>query len=96
VTLYNFQASQEGLLSPPVLLGGANEFGTPFTANGMMPVQGPMPWSTTNVAVPFGFYETSVQRAGTLACEWWFQIHKTTDQSLIGYGMWNLSIEISV
>jgi hypothetical protein len=95
VVFYNFTASQGGnLLSSPTLLGGVNN-GTPYTVNEMMPVQGNMPWSTTNVAVPYDFYQSTVEGTGSVTYQWSFKVNKTNNGSLVGYGIWDPFITIS-
>lgn len=94
VVFYNFTASQGGnLLSSPQLLGGVSG-GIPFTINEMLPVQGIMPWSATNVSTPYDFYQSTVEQAGSVTYQWWFQVNDTHG-GLIGYGMWDPFITIS-
>lgn len=94
VVFYNFTASAGGnLLSSPQLLGGVAN-GTPYTVNEMMPIQGTMPWNTTNVATPYDFFQSTVEQAGSVTYQWWFQVNNTHG-GLIGYGMWDPFITIS-
>ncbi len=97
VVFYNFTATAGGkLLSPPLLLGGVSSGsnGTAFTINEQMPVQGAMPWSATNVAVPYDYFQSTVESTGSVTYQWWFRVNHT-DGGLVGYGMWDPFIQIS-
>jgi hypothetical protein len=96
VVLYNFTTTTGGnLLSAPQLLGGVNN-GVAFTINELMPVQGPLPCSTTNVSMPYDYYQSTVEATRTVPVtyQWWFQV-SNNDGGLVGYGMWDPFITIS-
>ncbi len=94
VVFYNFTSEGGNLLSSPILLGGVSG-GTPFTINEAMPVQGNMPWSTTNVSVPYAYYQSTIEATGKITYQWWFQVNNTSNGALVGYGMWDPFITIS-
>lgn len=94
VVFYNFTAQGGNLLTSPQLIGGVNG-GTPVTINQMMPVQGNMPWNTTSVAVPYDYYQSTVESVGSVTYQWSFQVNNTSNGSLVGYGIWDPFITIS-
>jgi nematocidal protein AidA len=93
VHFYRFQASAgKDLLTPPVLVGGVHNHGH-FTVERILPM-GSIPWQGKSEPVPHFHYESVVQAAGKVTCQWWFQVNKTSDGSLAGYGMWSPFITI--
>ena len=96
VMLYNFQATQdsETLLSTPTLVGGVKN-DHPYTINEIMGIQGPLPISGTNISTPYSFMQSTVEATGNVTYQWMFQVNKTNDGSLVGYGIWDPFIKIS-
>lgn len=93
VVFYNFTSNKGTLLSAPLLLGGIID-GAPDTIQETLPVEGPMPWGTAVAPTPYFYYQSTVEKQGKVTYQWWFQVNRTSDGSLIGYGMWDPFITI--
>ncbi len=95
VMLYQFNETKENsLLSAPFLMGGVQS-STAQTIKKILPIQGDMPLSGEICDVPYACFQSSIKSTGCAVYQWCFQVNKTSDGSLVGYGMWDPFITIS-
>lgn len=95
VMLYQFKAQTENtLLSIPSLIGGVHD-STVHMVKETLPIQGSMPLVGKSIETSYHCFQSSIKAMGSATYQWCFQVNKTTDGSLVGYGMWDPFITIS-
>ncbi len=95
VMFYYFDfISGDKCLSDPLLYGGVRD-GSPDTSKEIQPLQGDAPWSGSQVAMPYHYFQSTVEAVGQVTYRCWFQVNDTHSGALEGYGRWEPQIIIS-
>lgn len=98
VMFYNFNKSQGAdLLSDMQVIGGVNSEGHVYSRDETIAKQDKSGgyWVGQQEECPYYFYQATCEDTGQVTYQFWFQINRTSDGALMGYGQWDPFITIA-